>query len=291
MPLPLIAVPNVSEGRRIDVIEELRRSVEGAEARVLDVHSDPVHNRSVLTIAGHEEQLVGAAAELARASRAIDLTEHTGIHPRLGSLDVYPFVIVDEASRRAVGAARRAAHAIWETAGLPVYLYGEAARRDSARDLPSLRAGGLAGITRRAGSDLPPDVGAARIDPRYGVVCVGARTPLIAFNVWVKADAATAQRIAARIRPGNGGPRGVRSFGWSLGGETSQVSMNLTAPDETGIDRAFDEVARWVDAEGVAITATEIVGLPLERHLPDPKREAARLLIEPGRSLESVLLS
>lgn len=289
MPSPLIAVPNVSEGRRRHVIDDLSEAVVKAGARVLDVHRDAAHNRSVFTISGREEELVEAAPGLARACHVLDLTTHSGVHPRLGVLDVFPFVILDEEPGALIACARRAATAIWEAARIPVYLYGEAALRQETSALPDIRAGGLARLRERAGRDLPPDVGSSPIDPRYGVVCVGARPPLIAFNVWLNAPHGVAQNIAARVRSRSGGSPGIRALGLELDSQKSQVSLNLTSPDVTGIDDAFAQVASWAKKEGASIIGTEIVGLPLERHLPDPKREAARLLMEPGRSLESVL--
>ena len=288
---PLIAVPNVSEGRDEDLLERFRGVLEANGVAVLDVHSDAVHNRSVFTLAGRDEALVLGVTELARAALAIDLTEHSGVHPRLGALDVCPFVIEDE-PKRAIDGARAAARRIAREAGLPVFLYGDAAHRDETRSLPQLRSGGLDEVQRRAGNgELLPDEGPRHIDPAHGVVCVGARRPLIAFNVWLRCDAEAARRIAAEIRSQNGGPPGVRALGWQVRGGLSQVSMNLVAPEETGIDDAFGEVARCAERGAVEIIATEIVGLPPERYLPDPKREAARLLLQPGRSLESVLRS
>ncbi len=126
--LPPIAVPNVSEGRDQKVLASLRHAIQQAGARVLDVHSDEVHHRSVFTIAGSNDQLIDAAADLARACAVIDLTSHSGAHPRLGALDVYPFVVLEDVEEP-VEAAGRAAVAVWEKAGIPVYLYGLAARR------------------------------------------------------------------------------------------------------------------------------------------------------------------
>ena len=284
----MIAIPNISEGRRADLINDLRRSI--SPSGLLDVHSDPAHNRSVFTIAGDGATLVEAAVRLAQACRALDLTTHSGVHPRLGVLDVFPVVLLEEDAGPAIACARQAAQAIWEGAGIPVYLYGEAAVRRETRALPDIRAGGLERLAQRAATDLPPDIGSPDIDPRYGVVCAGARGPLIAFNVLLDAPRDIAQRIAERVRSSAGGPPGVRALALAMDARTSQVSMNLTEPDVTGIDEVFGRISSLASAENVRVTATEIVGLPLERHLPDPKREAARLLIEPSRSLESVLL-
>lgn len=286
--MDLIIVPNLSEGRDRSRIASFERAVSAAGARTLDTHTDAVHNRSVLTIAGDEDALIAAAAALAVEASAIDLRRHSGVHPRLGGLDVCPFVPHDATMDVAVGAARRAAAAIAARSGLPVYLYGHAA--SPPRELPDLRRGGLQGLIERSGS-LPPDFGPSVIDPRAGVVCVGARGPLIAFNIWMRCDLATARAIAKTVRAPSGGSPGVRALGLSIDDATCQVSMNLTKPDRTGIDDVFAAVARAAAADDAEIFATEIVGLPPERYLPDPESEAARLLMQPGRSLERFLAS
>lgn len=275
----LVAVPNVSEGRDLELVGRLVAAVEDAGARVLDVHSDPVHNRSVLTTVAEPAVLVEAMTALARAATAIDLSLHSGVHPRLGVLDVCPFVVDGLPANVVVDAARAAGRSIAETAGLPVYVYGEAALRPECSELPRLR---------RTAHELAPDYGPTVPDPRHGVVCVGARGPLIAFNVWLRADLATAKLIAAAVRAELGGV-GVRTLGLDVGGGLTQVSMNLTDPSRAGVDDAFNAVAGLAAAEGAAIHATELVGLPPERFMPDPNAEAARLLMEPGRSLERVL--
>lgn len=284
----LVAVPNVSDGRDPATVAWFADVVRVTGARVLDVHSDRVHNRSVLTVAAGATALVPAMAELARAATSVDLVEHEGVHPRLGGLDVCPFVVDQTPVERVVDVARVAGAAVAESAGVPVYLYGYAATRPECERLPALRNGGLGRLIERSHRDLPPDFGALPIDPRRGVVCVGARDVLIAFNVWLSADLACARRIAGAVRTALGGA-GVRALGLDLGGGLAQVSMNLTQPRRAGIDAAYQEVAARAAAEGVAVHATEIVGLPPERFLPDPDAEAARLLLEPGRSLESVL--
>lgn len=224
------------------------------------------------------------------AKSSLDLTVQEGVHPRLGVLDVLPFVPHDgEEMSVAIGCAREAAAAIATDAGLPVYLYGAAVEREAARDLPALRRGGLEGLIRRAREGLRPDFGPEVIDPRHGVVCVGARNVLIAFNIWLGASEDVARRIAAGIRTSGGGPPGIRALGVPMGDGLSQVTMNLIDPAVTGIDRAFELIAGAATKAGVEITATEIVGLVPERYLPDPDATAARLLMKPGRSLESVL--
>jgi glutamate formiminotransferase / 5-formyltetrahydrofolate cyclo-ligase len=289
--MSLITVPNVSEGRDLVLLETFTKSIHSAGARVLDVHSDAVHNRSVLTSSGADSQLIDGMTRLARACLAIDFANHRGVHPRLGPLDVCPFVPVDSDIEHATDVARRAAPAIAEATDLPVYLYGAAAHREETRSLPGLRRGGLEELAGRAADGLVPDAGPTKIDMSRGVICVGARPPLIAFNVWLRGSGAAAEAIAARVRTRGGGPHGVRALGWSLSNDLAQVSMNLTAPDETGIDRAFDEVAGRAVKEHVEVVATELVGLVPDRYLPAPDKEAARLLIEPGRSLETALRS
>lgn len=275
----LVAVPNVSEGRDPALVRRLVAAVEDAGARVLDVHSDAVHNRSVLTTAADPATLVDAMAALARAATAIDLSRHSGVHPRLGVLDVCPFVIDGLPAEVVVDAARAAGRSIADAARIPVYLYGEAALRPECKELPALR---------RNAHGQAPDYGPEVADPRAGLACVGARGPLIAFNVWLRADLLTARRVAAAVRAELAGA-GVRTLGLDLGGGLAQVSMNLTDPARAGVDDAFAAVAALAAAEGIAVHATELVGLPPERFMPDPDAEAARLLREPGRSLERVL--
>ena len=285
----IVAVPNVSEGRDRSVIAAWTAIVEAQGARVLDVHSDGVHNRSVLTVAGTPEVVPLAMAELAACASSIDLVAQRGAHPRLGGLDVCPVVADRIPMETAVESAKRVGAAIAERARLPVYLYGAAATRVGNRDLPALRKGGLAALEARARWGLAPDFGPPIIDPHRGVVCVGARGPLIAFNVWLRCGIQPARRLAAQVRASGGGLPGTRALGIEMGGGLSQVSMNLIEPDTTGVDAAFAAVAEPAAAEGIEVVATEIVGLAPERYLPDPQKRAARLLLRPGRSLESAL--
>jgi glutamate formiminotransferase len=282
-----VAVPNVSEGRDRVLVDRLAGSVAAAGAIVADVHSDPVHNRSVITASGEPATLVDAMAALAEACRAIDLTRHRGVHPRLGALDVCPFVTDPLPVADAVAAARSAGAAIWERARLPVYLYGYAATRPECERLPDLRRGGLERIVERSRDDLPPDFGSAPVDARHGIVCVGARDVLVAFNVWLRSDLGAARTIAAAVR--RAGLPGVRTLALDLGNGLAQVSMNLTRPGDAGVDRAFEAVASLAAEANVQVHATELVGVPPERYMPDPDAQAARLLRGPGRSLELAL--
>lgn len=286
--MSLVAIPNVSEGRDPQKVAALAAAASAPGARVLDVHSDRGHHRSVFTVAGSTSALGTAMLRLATACRKeIDLSLHEGLHPRLGALDVCPFV-GDKDVTEAVEAARAAARLIGGE-GMPVLLYGAAARRPDRRELPDLRRGGLAGLIEAFIHGELPDEGPADVDPRTGVVCVGARTPLIAFNVWLRADPGLARRIAASIRASGGGLPGVRAIGLEMAGGWAQVSMNLTEPERTGIDDAFDAVQALATRSGVREIRGEIVGLPPARYMPDPGREAARRILPPGRSLEAAL--
>jgi glutamate formiminotransferase len=285
--MPLLTIPNVSEGRDALVVSKLSAALEGAGCRVLDVHSDAAHNRSVFTATGSLAK--GAAALASEAASIIDLRTHSGVHPRLGALDVYPVVPHDEDMDDAVEAARAAGEEIAKHAGLPVYFYARASHED--RSLPQIRAGGLTALVERARLGFAPDLGPRDIDPRTGVVCVGARGPLIAFNVWIRGGSDVARAIADRVRESDGGLPGVRALGLELGDGLAQVSMNLTSPDETGIEAAFAAVASEAAGLDIRIDRTELVGLVPERYMPPPDAEATRLLAEPGRSLESALSS
>jgi glutamate formiminotransferase len=284
-------VPNVSEGRDESRIEALMGEVARRGARVLDVHTDADHHRSVFTVAGDGARVEMAMRGLATIAAAlIDLEAHSGVHPRLGCLDVCPFVALDEIMDPAIAAARRTGEAIGAV-GLPVYLYGEAAVRPETRTLSGLRRGGLRGLIARAERGLVPDFGPRAISHDSGVVCVGARGPLIAFNVWLRCDVRRARAIAAVVREAGGGLPGVRALAFALEPPwMSQVSMNLTKPAVTGIDDAFAAVAGEARRRLIVVASTEIVGLVPARFMPDPNGEAARLLMKPGRSLESMLL-
>jgi glutamate formiminotransferase len=284
----LVAVPNVSEGRSPSRVRGFADSITATGARVLDVHSDAVHNRTVLTVTGPTTRLEAAMLALCLACSYIDLTRHEGVHPRLGGFDVCPFVPHETAVSDAVAAAHRVGEVIHNRTGLPVYFYGLAARREATRRLADLRRGGLTTLMERAERELPPDLGDA-IDERRGVVCVAARGPLIAFNVVFEAPIEVARRVASGVRTSTGGLPGVSALAFPLEGGRVQVSMNLSDPDTTGIDRAFAEIAEHARKEGASVVATEIVGLVPERYLP--KGEAARLLLQPSRSLESVVLN
>ena len=277
----LECVPNLSEGRRRDVIDACVDAASTGGVRVLDVSSDPDHNRTVLTLLGEAGDLVEAVRRLAALGiERIDLAGHAGVHPFLGALDVAPFVPL-EADRMpaAVHAARRAADALAEL-DLPVFLYGEAASNPNRAALADHRRGGLARLGERmASGDWPPDRGPCRPHPTGGAVCVGARQPLVAFNLLLDTDrTAAAKRIAASLRESGGGPPGVRALGFYLeSGGRAQVSVNLTDCDRTSLLDVVRYADALAEAAGVRVVETELVGLAPRRVLPQGGAEALRL--------------
>jgi glutamate formiminotransferase len=226
----LISVPNVSEGSREQVIEAVGEAF--SPARVLRVHRDADHGRSVFTIAAPQGELAAAVVRGARqAVAAIDLREHRGIHPHVGAIDVVPVVYLDDAQRGAACAeALTAAALIGDELGLPVFLYGELATDPRHRERADLRRGGPAARAERVASgELEPDYGPARLDPRSGAVLVAARPPLIAFNIDLGTDdVELARAIAAELREDGGGLPGVRALGLHLPARgRAQVSVNV----------------------------------------------------------------
>jgi glutamate formiminotransferase len=251
----LLAVPNVSEGADRDAIGALGAAF--APARLLDVHSDPDHGRSVFTLAAHQGQLAAALLGGAlEAARRVDLTRHTGAHPHVGALDVAPVVYLDEADRgAAVAEALTAAALIGDDAGLPVYLYGQLATAAGRRERADLRRGGAAGLAQRG---LAPDFGPPELDPRSGAVLVTARPPLVAFNVdLATGDLELARTVAAELRESGGGPPGVRAIGLLLP-ERGRAQVSLNVHDHRAAPLA-DLVARV--AARAPVAELELVGL------------------------------
>jgi glutamate formiminotransferase len=262
MAFPLEAVPNFSEGRDQDVLDAIGAAVSG-RAKLLDVHVDADHNRSVFTLVGDEEQLIDALlAGIATAKERIDLTKQEGAHPRIGAADVVPIVPIRRDDReRAVEAARRLAARVGDELELPVFLYAHLA---PGRGPAFFRRGGPAELQRRIDAgELAPDFGPTRLDPTAGGVIVGARNPLIAFNVnLASADVEVAREIAAVVRESGGGFPGVRALGLDLPrAGLAQVSMNV----EDWEAAALHEIVLRIEAEarkrGVEIAGSELVGL------------------------------
>jgi glutamate formiminotransferase len=279
-------VPNFSEGRDPLLIEGIARAVaETPHVRLLDQTSDADHNRSVLTFAGRAEGVAAAAFEAVRVAAAtIDLTRHTGVHPRLGSADVVPFVPIDDITLRSCAAiARTVGSRIWHELGVPVYLYEAAALRPECSRLEHIR--------KNAPLGLPPDFGIGR-HPTAGVCVVGARKFLIAWNINLRSsDLAAAQSIARQIRESSGGLKAVKALGLRLAsrGEV-QVSMNLVDFELTPLHVAFDAVADECRKRGIEIAGSELIGM-----IPAAALAASRghdlhwLNLRPDRVLENSL--
>jgi glutamate formiminotransferase len=268
-------VPNFSEGRKPEVIAALREAVAAVEGvRILDTHADADHNRCVLTYVVPLSTAIASGLAAARAAvRWIDLREHQGAHPRMGALDVFPFVpLGDVPMARCVELATGLGEAIAAELDIPVYLYEDAARRPDRVNLENVRKGGFEALR----DSLPgnrerwPDFGPAAVHPSAGAVAVGARRPLIAFNVYLGTpDPAAAKAIARAIRHSSGGLRYVKALGLEMPGTgTTQVSMNLTNYRSSSVVTVMDliraESARW----GVPVVHSEVVGLvPLDAML------------------------
>jgi glutamate formiminotransferase len=260
--LPLEAVPNFSEGRDRATIEAIGEAL-SAHARLLDVHSDEDHNRSVYTLVGSETELVAALlAGIACARERIDLRRHEGAHPRIGAADVVPLVPIREAdAERARTAALELARRVGEELALPVFLYAELA---PGRGPAFFRRGGPEELQRRLDSgELAPDFGPARLDERAGGVLVGARAPLIAFNVELEGDDLNAAReIARAVRERDGGFPGVRALGLRLPrAEHVQVSLNVEDWRAAPLHEVVAAVEREATARGLRVTGSELVGL------------------------------
>ena len=266
-------VPNISEGRRLDVVARIADSLrKTAGVQVLDVQSDATHNRSVLTLAGDRAPLKEAIVRLYDESvRAIDLRAHQGEHPRLGAVDVVPFVPIQGATMaECITLATDVASEVATRFELPVFLYEEAAKKPSRRGLEDIRRGEFEGLAEKLGTpEWAPDFGPARPHPTAGATVIGARMPLIAYNVNLATDRLdVAKKIAAAVRHSSGGFRYVKALGIALDDRgIVQVSMNLTNHERTPIHRVFDAVRREAERYGVAVLESEIIGLTPEAAL------------------------
>jgi glutamate formiminotransferase len=265
---PLVeCVPNVSEGRDAAVLARLRAAASSVPgARLANVHADPDHHRSVFSLLGRPDAVRAAVLALADAVFAtIDMRAHHGVHPRLGALDVVPFVpLVDATLEDAVALAHDTGAALAARHALPVYYYADAARRPDRRRLPDARRGGYEALPARlATAEGAPDAGPARLDPRRGATLVGARRPLVAFNVWLDTDDLGAARaIAAAVRESSGGLPALQALGLPLPSRRLvQVSMNLLDVARTPLPTAFDAVAAEATRRKLAIHHAELVGL------------------------------
>jgi glutamate formiminotransferase len=278
-------VPNVSEGRRTAVISALAEAIAASGVHLLDRSSDPSHNRTVYTFVGGAEALQQAVLRLfASAIAHIDLGSHSGVHPRIGAVDVVPFAPLRGAAMSdCIDLARSTAALVSERFGVPVYLYEEAASRAARRNLAEIRRGGLEKLATRIREDeWLPDFGAPEPHPTAGVSAIGARRILIAYNINLETNRVeVARRIAGRIRTSGGGFDQVKAMGVLLEHRgIAQVSMNLTDYHCTPMTTVFDAVVREAADEGVEVLDSEIVGLaPADALPPDP---VERLKLSPG---------
>jgi len=267
----LESVPNVSEGRDPMVVEAVARAF-AKRGRVLDIHSDPEHHRSVYTLVADEGELADVLfAGIARAAELIDLRAHDGIHPRVGAADVVPIVPLTTGQMpRACGVALELGRRVGDELGLPVFLYGESG--DGLRPA-FFRRGGPAELQRRIDDrELRPAFGPMRLDPRAGAVMIGARPLLIAFNVELRTgDLADAQAIAAAIRASSGGLPGVQALGLLLPASGRvQVSINVIDVGTAPLVAVVAAVREPATERGVEVGASELVGLLPESAAADP---------------------
>jgi glutamate formiminotransferase / formiminotetrahydrofolate cyclodeaminase len=261
-------IPNFSEGRDARVVNAIASTIASVpNVVVLDQTMDGDHHRSVITFAGEPEAVLEAAVlAAARAVELIDLNHHTGEHPRMGAMDVLPFVpIKDVTMTDCVALARRAGERIARDLRVPVYLYEHAATRPSRIDLANVRRGEFEGLREIIGThpEHAPDFGEAKVHPTAGAVAVGARAPLIAYNINLATDDLTiAKKIARAIRGRDGGLQYVKALGFELVARNQvQVSMNLVNYEATPIFRVFEMVRREADRYGVRVVGSEIIGL------------------------------
>ena len=266
--MPVIeCVPNISDGRRPDVIEGIANALRAVpEVRVLDVQSDPAHNRSVLTLAGTASGLKTAVLTLFdKALAVIDLKSHEGEHPRMGAVDVVPFIPIEGATMEdCIQLAREVADAVARRHALPIYLYEEAASTPARRNLEDIRRGEFEGLAAKMQqAEWKPDFGPAQPHATAGASVIGARMPLIAYNINLATNRLdVAKKIAAGIRMSSGGFRYVKAMGIALEDRgIVQVSMNLTNFEKTPIFRVFETVKREAARYGVNVLESEIVGL------------------------------
>jgi len=260
-------VPNISEGRRGDVIDgiaEALRQVPGLA--VLDVQSDAAHNRSVFTLAGDAEALtLGVPLLFERSLAAIDLRTHKGEHPRMGAVDVVPFIPIEGVTmKECVELAKTIAADVAQRFSLPLFLYEEASSNPARKNLEDIRRGEFEGLAAKMSqTGWAPDFGPAQPHPSGGASVIGARMPLIAYNINLNTNRVdVAKKIATAIRMSSGGLRFVKAMGIPLEDRgIVQVSMNLTNYEKTPIFRVFDLVKREAERYGVSVLESEIVGL------------------------------
>lgn len=259
-------IANISEGRRQDVLDRCGQAIQAAGAKLLDVKPDATHHRTVYSFAGAPAEVKAATLALfAEALEAIDLRQHQGEHPRLGAVDVVPFVPIEGATMAdCVALARDVGAEVAATHHLPIYLYEEAATSPARRNLEDIRRGEFEGLAARMATPAwAPDFGPSEPHPSGGATVVGARMPLIAYNINLATDRLdVAKKIASAVRHSTGGFRYVKAMGLALEDRgIVQVSMNLTNYEKTPLFRVFEFVKREAARYGVSVLESEIIGL------------------------------
>lgn len=287
-------VPNFSEGRREQVVEQIVAAMANCPgAQVLDVQSDPDHNRSVVTLIGEPEAVVEAAFQgIAAAAKLIDMNHHRGGHPRMGATDVVPFVPIRGLTMEDCAAlARQLGERVGSELEIPVYLYEAAATRPERCNLADVRRGEYEGLRTEIATnrDRAPDFGPATLGTA-GATAIGARPPLIAYNVYLNTDdIKPAQAIARAVRHSSGGLRHVKALGLMVEGQ-AQISMNLTDYRHTPIHRVTELIRAEAARFGLAVTHSEIVGLLPAEALIDAARFYLQLTdLSPDQVLENRL--
>lgn len=278
-------VPNVSEGRDAAVLDACARAIESAGVTLAHRTSDAAHHRSVFTFFGTPENVRAAAVALARVTtERIDLRAHRGAHPRIGALDVLPFVPFGSATLAdAAALARETAREIWETLGVPSVLYGEAATSEARRLLADVRTGEFEGLVERGHRGGPPDIGRIAAHPSAGAVAVGARKPLVAFNVVLASgDLRLARAIARTLRERGGGLRTLRALGIAQADGLVQVSCNITDIIATPLYRVVGAVRALAARSGVTVARTELIGLVPRAALARVAEHALGVEVLPG---------
>ncbi|MDQ7841787.1 MAG: glutamate formimidoyltransferase [bacterium] len=289
-------VPNISEGRRREVIDAVVDAVRQTPGvRVLNVQSDESHNRTVITFAGEGEAVAQAALALVgKAVELIDLRDHHGEHPRVGAVDVIPFVPLGETTiEECVGLARRLGEQIWAALRLPVYLYAAAATAAHRVRLPDIRQGEFEGLAEKMLRDgWAPDVGDPHPHPSAGAVVVGARFPLIAYNINLRTtDVKIARAVARAVRGSSGGLVNVQALGVMAASGLAQVTINILDASKTPMARIFDLVRVEAERYGVEVAESEVVGLvPLDAIVDAARTHLRMHSFDRGQILEVRLL-
>jgi len=282
---PIIeCVPNFSAGKDMHIVRTIANEIDSvSNVKILDVNADPDHNRSVITFVGTPTSVIeGAISGVRAAVRLIDLRKHKGVHPRLGAADVIPLVPIRDADMsECVGLARKLAKRIWDELEVPTYLYGEAALRMDRKRLEKVRLKGFEQMMTLVKKDKSrrPDFGGPALHPTAGASIVGARPPLIAFNVNLNSgDLALARKIAEAVREKNSGLVGVKALGLELKSKRCvQVSMNITRPDIVSPFVAYSKVAEEAEKLGIDVLESELIGLMPLSSLLDSTRDAVKL--------------